>query len=253
METFSEMLKSELQDRQKRNPNFSVRAFARWLEISPAQLSQLMSGKRRVSVTMGYKIVEKLGLSPLERQSLMTSLPGWVETKKDSARVRQLQEDHFRLISDWYHFAILSLTRLPRAEGQPLWVSSQLGISIETAREAMDRLVRLGLLQLSPTFQQVGDPLNVNSEDPSPAIRKFHKQVLQLAAEKIDTTENQYKDFQGVTLAIDRKKIPIAKKIIDEALNKITETLESGTSNDVYSCSIQLFPLTVHRSRELKS
>lgn len=250
METFSEMLKSELQDRQQRNPNFSVRAFARWLEISPAQLSQLMSGKRRVTVSMGHKIVEKLGLSPMERQSLMTSLPGWVETKSESAQVRQLQEDHFRLISDWYHFAILSLTRLPRAEGHPRWVSSQLGISMETAREGMDRLVRLGLLKLSPTFKQIGDPINVSSEDPSQAIRKYHKQMLQLAGEKIDTTENQYKDFQGVTLAIDRKKIPMARQIIDEALNKITETLESGTSNDVYSCSVQLFPLTVQRSEE---
>lgn len=253
MESFSEMLKQELKERQGRNPNFSVRAFARWLEISPAQLSQLMSGKRRVTVSMGHKIIEKLGLSPMERQKLMTALPGWVEQKTETLSVRQLREDQFRLISDWYHFAILSLTRLPRAEAHPLWVSSQLGISIETARDAMDRLVRLGVLQLTPTFKQIGEPISVASEDPSQAIRKYHKQILKLATEKIDTTENQFKDFQGMTLAIDKKKIPMARQIIDEALSKVTETLESGTSNDVYSCSIQLFPLTVNQSEERES
>lgn len=247
MENVAQLLREELRQRQTRNPNFSLRAFARWLQLSPAHLSQVMSGKRPVTLRMAEKIVSRLGLSPVERlHFLKSTLPGWVE---DDAHLptgpdRVLPEDRFRLIADWYHFAILSLCKLPGAQSDPRWIARRLGISQSQASEATARLERMGLLQLKPNFKQIGDPLRVTSEVPSEAIRKFHKQTLALATEKIDTVEAGRRDLNAITMSINASKLPLARKLIDECLSKVSAVLETGTATDVYTLSMQLFPLT---------
>lgn len=70
MSLTSEFLKSEFTKRKTKNPNFSVRAFARWLELSPAQVSQVMSGKRPLTLKALEKINKKLDISPFEKQTL---------------------------------------------------------------------------------------------------------------------------------------------------------------------------------------
>ncbi|HAG92455.1 MAG TPA: hypothetical protein DCL41_11310, partial [Bdellovibrionales bacterium] len=66
MQNAVEMLNSEFNKRKGRNPNFSLRSFAKWLKISPAQLSQMMTGKRPITINSAQKIGDRLGLSPIE-------------------------------------------------------------------------------------------------------------------------------------------------------------------------------------------
>lgn len=245
MNDFTLWLESEYKERKERNPSFSLRAFARHLKMSPAQLSQLMSGKRALSNKMADKIFGVLGASPEERQRLRASAyKSRLEMKEGSSQRRNLAEDQFRLIADWYHFAILSLTRLNQASSDPRWISEKLGITQLEARQACERLVRLGLLELTPKFRQVGDPIEVLSEIPSAAIQRFHRQTLALASERVENTPLQLREFQSVTLAISPSKIPLAKKMIAEAIDEISMVLETKSPKEIYSLSVQLFPLT---------
>ena len=57
-------LQNEFIDRCKKNPRYSLRAFARSLEIDSSSLSRLLNGKRMVSKTMHLVLGEKLGLAP---------------------------------------------------------------------------------------------------------------------------------------------------------------------------------------------
>ncbi len=237
-----QLLKSEFEERRTRNPNFSLRSFARWLEISPAQLSQLMSGKRPMTLKMARKISGRLGHSPAERlEFIKSTFPPWIEKPTKTVT---LPEDQFRLIADWYHLAILSLTKIPKARPESAWVARRLGITQSQAREAMDRLCRLGLLETRPKFRQIRDPFSVESPIPSEAIRRFHKQILALASEKIDTVPIELRETQAITLAVNSKKLPLARKLIGEAIDKIEDVLESGLAGEVYTLSVQLFPLT---------
>ena len=59
MNQIGDILKKELTQRQSNNPAYSLRAFARFLEISPATLSQIISGKRGVSVKRLDHIMNK--------------------------------------------------------------------------------------------------------------------------------------------------------------------------------------------------
>lgn len=48
MNEIAQWVKTEFENRKAKNPHFSLRAFSRWLDISPAQVSQIISGKRRI-------------------------------------------------------------------------------------------------------------------------------------------------------------------------------------------------------------
>lgn len=238
------LLEVTLQERKSRNPNYSLRAFARSLDISPAQLSQLISGKRNFTAPILKSISEKLSLSPNEERRLFESSffsnasKLFVEKNK-----LQLKEDQFKLISDWYHFAILSLSKIKGATTDPKWISERLGITVKDAKTAVNRLQRLGIIRDSKALVQITQPISVTSEIPSSAIQNYHKQILELGLKKLETIHPDKRDYSAMTMAIDPKKISNVRKMIADFQDQISEELNSKNSENVYVISCQLFPL----------
>src|SRR3989344_4964128 len=130
------ILKNEFRRRQDRNPNFSMRSFAKWLEVSPAQLSQVLSGKRPLSFRLAAKIGTRLGFAGQERIEFMEKASKALSHEKSISAnqpLHRIKEDEFKLISEWYHFAILGLSSVPGAKSDPRWIARRLGISLNEA------------------------------------------------------------------------------------------------------------------------
>ena len=106
MSECQKILLNELNIRKEKNAMYSLRAFARDLEIGSTSLSDVLSGKRLLSKKNLEKISETLSLSPLEIEFLKGELKGNY-TARSAIEVErlQLEEDSFRLIADWYYFA----------------------------------------------------------------------------------------------------------------------------------------------------
>lgn len=238
----AQFITEEFAKRKARNPNFSIRAFAKWLDVSPAQLSQLMTGKRPLTPKTMNKIVNRLGLSPFEQRELAATV---LKQEQPTIQKREaLSEDRFRLIADWYHLAILSLTKVKGAKADPRWIARRLGISVEEANQAIVRLERLGIISTKPMFKQIAEPFEVTSEIPSQAIQRFHKQNLQLAIEKLDTVPVHARQFQTVSINLEPSQVLKFKKFIDEFLDSAASKFENSKSNEIYNLNVQLFPVT---------
>ncbi len=244
MQSPQELLMREFQLKRTKNPQFSVRSFAKWLSLSPAQLSQMMSGKRPITVKSLKKISDRLGLSPAEKKSLFSSMSQVSNASDMGSQTLQLQEDQFRLISDWYHFAILSLVKLKDCKSDPRWISKRLGISVEDANQAMVRLERMGILQLKPKMKQLCDPISVTSDVPSQAIRKYHKQNLSLASEKIDTIPNSLREFQSISVAVNLRHIQFYRKLMNDFLQEVGDLSNRQSGSEIYNMNVQFFPIT---------
>lgn len=235
------ILKKELEIKKRKNSSYSLRSFARNLSVSPAQLSQVMSGKRSITVKLTEKILSKLHMSPAEKRKC------WKELTKTAVSPSQsetlLLEDQFRLISDWYHLAILSLGQIKNAKKDSKWISQKLGITNQQASLAVERLERMGLLSDHPTMlKQIKDPLNVTSQVSSESIQRYHKQILNLAIDKLNEVPVQKRDYSALTFAISGGKIDLIRKAIEEFQKQTQEDFEGG--DDLYMLSVQLFPLT---------
>lgn len=247
MNPVQDLLHSEYKNRKDKNPQFSIRSFAAWLSMSPAQLSQMMSGKRPMSLKLFKKVSQRLSLSPLEKESFIKKITAQNANRASLNQDGRLfvKEDEFQLIADWYHFAILSLIKLPDFSADPRWIAKRLGITATQANEAIDRLVRLKIIETKPKLKQITQPLNVVSETPSAAIRKFHKQCLNLAAEKIETVDLNFRELQSMTFQMNPSKVKNLKKSIDEFLESVSESADDAKGTEVYQMNIQLIPLTI--------
>ncbi len=239
------LLRDELANRQKRNPRYSLRAFALALEMSPAQLSQLLSGRRNLTLKMFGKICDKLALSPMEKENLLRgwSLGNFTFTETATAQERKLQEDEFKLIADWYHMAILSLARVRGASTQPAWIAARLGISEADAREAVARLQRLNILAPGSKLNQISAPLSVISETPSAAIRGYHRSILHKAEDALETVGVTRRDYSAMTLTLNPKHIHRYRKLIEKFQQEVVELGASDPAQEVYVLASQLFPV----------
>ena len=68
---FRTILSTRLETRRRTNPTFSIRAFARQLQISHTLLSNVLSGKKGLSLEMAEKLSERLSLSDVEEKRFL--------------------------------------------------------------------------------------------------------------------------------------------------------------------------------------
>lgn len=238
------LLKNELEERKKKNSRYSLRAFAQSLGISAAQLSQLLSGKRNLTPEVLRQIAEALHLSPEEERSLLTQMfLGEQGSRSEAKQKRQLEEDEFRLISDWYHYAILSLGKVRGAKADPFWIADRLGISPTEAREALARLRRLEILDEGKTLKQKSAPLNISSKVPSRAIQAYHRRILGMAMDKMADVPVEKRDYSAMTFAADPTKIPQARKMVEDFQDRLADFLQTPNSKEVFILACQLFSL----------
>lgn len=238
------LLINELHVRKERNASYSLRAFAQHLGFSPAHLSQLISGKRNFTADSLSMIAQRLCLSPDEEQRLlMTTL--WRRQGEESVPVqkRQLKEDEFRLISDWWNFAILSLAKLKNAKADSAWISDRLGISKSEAQISLERLLRLNLIKSSPRLERTGAPLNIDSTMGSEAIQSYHHKVLDLAQDRLTQVPAQERDYSAMTFVADPERLPEARQMIEEFQDKLSTFLEGTHPKKAFMLTCQLFPV----------
>lgn len=238
------ILREELLKRKQTNPSYSLRAFSRQLNVSPAQLSQVISGKRPLTAKTAFRIAEILNFSPTETSLLVESTfqPG---EKKNDVVPTEIRAEEFQVISDWYHFGILSLIELPNHKADPRWIARQLGITPTEASEALARLVKLKIVEVAKgKMTQVMKPVRTSTDIPSAAIRRYHLQNLDKSKEMLGIVPVEKREYSAITMAVSLKNIPKAKKMITEFKRKLAGLMENGEKQAVYTLAIQLFPVS---------
>jgi uncharacterized protein (TIGR02147 family) len=82
----------------------------------------------------------------------------------------------------------------------------------------------------------------------SQALRISHRQSIEQAVVSLNETPLDLRDISSITMAIDLKKLPMAKKIIQEFRHKMADVMEAGNQTEVYNLNIQLVPVSTRRS-----
>jgi len=233
-----------------RNPGFSLRAFARKLAIGSPALSEIMNGKRSVSCKLVRRIAERLCLDPEEASSLQGAFVRRHFAPAPAAGVavdyRQLTLDQFKIISEWYHYAIISLAATEGFRDRPEWIARRLNIKVQEARMALERLERLEMLERDPGGRLRSTGLNFNTTDmvANIPLRRAHAHNLEMARESLENDDLNVRDFVALTMPADPDKLPEARKLIRSFRDKIFKLLSDGKKREVYKICIQLFPLT---------
>lgn len=95
---FRLFLQDELSTRCARNPSYSLRSFAKLLEISPSALSALINGKRPLTNKTKERLGLKLGIKPEQLKNFKASHHG-NRKHVDSVDHCWVQRNSFRFVS----------------------------------------------------------------------------------------------------------------------------------------------------------
>jgi uncharacterized protein (TIGR02147 family) len=258
-QSISELLGHEYSRRRQRNSSYSMRAFARDLRLSPSRLSEVMSGKHGLSESSLDAIAERLTTKPKEQRflkDLVLSEFSRNEKVRELARRRvedirrseayvQLREDQFRVISDWYHAAILELVTVRGFNSDSRWIAKRLGISHSTAEAALARLQKFGLIQHRPDggWKARPEAMSAVSDVPSRAIRKFHLQVLQMSADSLRDDDMDERESLSLILAVPRARLGELQEEMRKFVAEFWQKIADDEKDDLYSFSLQFCPV----------
>lgn len=242
------LLDVEYEQRRRRNPLYSMRAFARDLGMPRTTVIDVLAGSRKLSkmnvekVAMRLKL-EKQELAQLENERRRT----WPQLRSELNR-KTLADVDFSQICSWHYYAILNLSRLADNLASSTWIADRLGISKAEAMRSLKTLKRLHMIEvIGRKMKRISSPLQTTQDVPSRFVRDLHRQFLDLAEQSIDNVDLSLRDLATVTVAIDRQKLPQVKKLLLELRRKVVSFLESDTPDCVYILGTTLFPTRNYR------
>lgn len=253
------ILQEELNRRIRLNSQYSLRSFAKQLDIDASLLSKILQNTRPLSPVNAVKVLERIQLAPNEKILFWES---YVKSREETygqfdpeanrlvgtnkEEENKIDHDLFQTITEPHHYAIVELTRLKNFKYDFAWIGKTVGVSPLEAEEAIERLLSIGLLRKDGK-KLVRAPGRVTTKDKSvtTAALKFHqRKILEQAILALDKTPLEERNQSSMTIAINPSKIPLAKKMIQDFVNQLSDVLEVGALEEVYQMSFSLFPLT---------
>jgi len=230
-----DLLRSVLAKRMAKNPSYSLRAFARDLEISHTYLSLVINGKKKLSRQKALRFAEVLGASgELNREALASAYDDYYN----------LKEEQFQVLNQWYHLPILDLTLTENFQPDIDWIARRLGIKPTQVQDAVDRLEKLGLLK---NWRKQAKRLDVTTFQSHEAVRAFHSQMIQKAMEALKSPQQndfEFREISGAVMTVNPKRLPEVKQKIKAFKKKLIDWLGGEEGTELFQLNLQFFSLT---------
>jgi len=249
---FREFLAETFLKKQKINSNYSIRSFSRFLKIHHATLSPLLSGKRPFTPKTIQKLGDRLGLSQQEiRTYCLKETENILSLVPQTAAIdyHLMNEENIQILQEWYHDAIIELTKATSFKPDLFWISRKLAISIVETREAVDRLFRLGYLKKDADGNWFSSWANCstlpNEVNTSKALREYQKTLLvksQLALELLPIEERLN---SSLMVSIDPNDLGDVRELVKKFRRELNQYLTRDAANPerVYAFCFAGFPV----------
>lgn len=239
-----DFLMAEYVRRKNDNSRYSERAFAQALGLSPGFLKLLFQGKKQLSLARAQEVALRLQWTESQKAKFLNSMQTASAKKAKSLKGKFLLSDlDFFEISDWFHFAIIELIKAKDGQCSLEEICQRLEISKTEATFALKHLKRLNMVEeLKNGSYRVPDSYEVPSIT-SEGIRKYHKQMLELAKDAVEKQTMNERDLRGLTIAFDQARVEEAKEDIQKFVAQFEKKYGKGPRDSVYQLSLALFRL----------
>jgi transcriptional regulator with XRE-family HTH domain len=244
--SFRLFLQSELARRCARNAQYSMRAFAMHLDIDHSTLSQWLRGRRSLTVRSIESMGRRLGLD----ENAIQRYVDYAGRDEGPCSTTMLSAETVALISDWHHFAILELTSLGGFQADSRWISRVLDISVDEVDVALQRLIRLDLLDMAAADRWVdrsGDAtVNIETLEAG-TIERQQGQSRRLSASALRSIPIALREHSTITLAVNSEQLARAFELSARFRQQLIDLLRDGPADDVYQIEVAIFPVTTKK------
>ncbi|MGE3609871.1 MAG: TIGR02147 family protein [Bacteriovoracaceae bacterium] len=251
--------------KKEKNPSFSIRSWAKSMNISShGLLHQMVYGKRSIPKKYLPQISKSLNLNEREQHYLEALID--IQKSKDyeeksfylnkikfnyeESKLLFREIDSFEMIRNPLHFYILEIISL-----RPTKITSEIikrklkfDFPLEEIKRAMETLLHLGFMtKVGPSeYARVHDALYTKSDIPSRAVKDYHQRTLDMAKVAIEKQDLHEREFAGTCLNLKKNDVKRAKEMIREFRKKFIEEFEASElqGDQTYQININLFAIT---------
>jgi uncharacterized protein (TIGR02147 family) len=260
-------------ERKRLNKHFSLRMLAERSGFKARDyLMRVMRGDRNLSLEGSDKLSEFFRFPEKQREYfrlLVQFNQATTTSEKERYYLRlseirkygahqKLRQDQFEYLTAWYHSALRSLLPVldlkPAGTGGEDW--EKMGrlldppITGKQARDSVDLLLRLGLLQKDAKgkYAVAEAALSTGDEVASLGVAAFHRATMDLAKRSIDRHPPTARDISGITMSISQDGFRRVKSELRAFRKKILSIASADLGEDmVYQLNLHLIPLTRHQ------
>jgi uncharacterized protein (TIGR02147 family) len=245
--------------------SFSYRAFARRGGFSSSGfLKHVIEGQRNLSLASIRKVTKGLSLSEQEARAfeLLVHLDRASTDEEKTALLRRLRasklrkrlrDDEFELYSSWWVVPVRELLTMDRAPQSPKAIARRIWprIKLADARRALALLERLGLVRTETRDAALKSPegtLETPAEVKSLAVRNYHRAMLSLAADSLDSLPREDRNVTSITLRMTGRDYRWVCQRISEFEDELLTTLggnePTADEAEIHNVCVSVVPVT---------
>jgi len=258
----------------KEREGLTLREFAHRAGFSTHTfLSNVIKGTRSLTIDSAGKMARGLGLKADHKAylELMVRFANATTTNEKNeiyqqmvacmpkSEIRRIGSEYYEIFRKAYVLTIRELVALPDFQPNAKWIARKLHPHITTAQaeKALKTLISSKLLERDKKgkLAQASADLTTGREVKSLAVALYHKQLLELAAESIDTTSAKDRDISSLTLNLSKSEFDFIKRRTADFRAEILDFLkkkreEGGTTfppeglRAIYYLNLQFFSAT---------
>lgn len=260
-------------EKRKKNSLFTIRAWAAQMSLTHHNpLHEMIKGKRKVPKATIPKLITSLGLNAHEGL--------YLESMIDLSRARSVEEktiylermktlspkqtvmftelESFRMLQNPLHFFVAELAHQKDFKSDPNWIKERLAhnYSLSDINEVLERLINLDILRedIDGKLHRVDRFIQSKSDISDKALKEYHKNLMNLAKDAVETQDVMSREFQGMALNVDSSRLPEAKKMIRSFVAQFTNEFDQPKSKneELYQLNLQFFGITKTIKKEIQ-
>lgn len=249
---------------KKTRASFSYRTFSKRAGFRSTNFFKLvMDGERNLTEESLVKFMTGLKLNKQE-QEFFRNLVFFNQAKtheekdlyyqclirsKKYNQLKPIERQHYEYYSTWYHPVVRELAVSKDFDGTPEWIAKKVFPPITPAQAAnsMELLEQLGFIEKigENKWRQSSTLLSTGPEIVSHIVVNYHKNLLDVTKEILETVSAAKRDISTMTLGVAKERLPELKKKIQEFRQEILKLVSTDTHpEEVVQLNIQLFPVT---------
>jgi transcriptional regulator with XRE-family HTH domain len=252
-QSVSLFLQRKLHEMRLKNAHYSQNSLAKKLGMSSGSLSLILKGKRLVSFKAAQSIGNKLNLSETEMAVFLAPYET-IRVLREGVSYKVFDQEKVNDNLDALDYSILSALNLDMEASFNNLVYKFKHIELALVTGALDKLERLNIVSKNDKLIYVRNMERIMSTDgtASERIQELHRRDLEIATGSLTEVPVSLRDFSSITMAISRRKIPLAVSLIRKFQDDLSLIMEGKDSvrTDVYKLCVQLFPLSFVEEEE---
>ncbi len=239
---FIAYLRGKLTQLQKKNPRYSLRAFATKLELDPSSLSKVFSGKKHLAPETRLSCLEKLGATKKEIESILSL------GQHEPLSHQIIPEDVFEVLGNWRYFAVLEYLRIENTDKIITHLEKKLDLSKKESQDILDKLIHMGFISYQNNTYEILKPNNSWSSaggDTSHIRRAMQKEIMERSIVALENISMDNREHGSLLVAIDKKRLPEFKERIRRMRLELSDYFQSSPeANELYQFQLSFFPVT---------